>query len=80
MQNHNNLWQLVAKSLCHEATKEENERLNTILEEDPCLKFSLDVLTNFWQSVNEEDAATAKKSLDRHIELMQQRSNFSIKH
>jgi hypothetical protein len=74
MQNNNNLWYLVARNLCKEATEEENEKLNKMLEEDPCLKFSLDVLTNFWQSVNDENAETAKKSLDRHIQRLQRQN------
>jgi hypothetical protein len=70
MNNANNMWQLVARHLSKAETEEEKSKLKKIMEEDPCLQFSLEVLTHFWEDDNNKSAA--KKLLDNHIQQIEQ--------
>ncbi len=67
------MWQLVARHLSNEATEEENSTLKKIMEEDPCLQFSMEVLSNFLEGDNNK--AAEEKSSGSHIQRMQQKEN-----
>ena len=59
------MWQLVARHLSNEATEEETCALKKMMEEDPCLQFSMGVLTQFWESNEDKPAAQKTKDNDR---------------
>lgn len=73
MHDQNNLWQLVARHLSKETTEEENLLLKKIMEEDPYLQFSMEVLTHFWE--NNENGPETKKLLENQVQRLQEKSN-----
>ena len=58
MQDQNYRWQLVAKKLAGEASEEESNQLQAILDDDPYLNVLMIDLSNLWSATNEAELST----------------------
>ncbi|MDF2189612.1 ABC transporter permease [Paraflavitalea sp. CAU 1676] len=65
MQEQDRIWTLICRQLAGEATVHEVEELNRMLQEDPELTFTMDMLLNYWQQRKVEDAEDSVQAFDR---------------
>jgi transmembrane sensor len=66
------VWNLIAKKLTGEATLAEREELELLLRQNPELHYSLQTITDFWESNPSLQRLFADRAYDHHLDRMRQ--------
>jgi transmembrane sensor len=69
--NEERVWYLLSAQLSGEATPEELEELNTLLQQQPGLGLRVDIMRNIWKSRQSREAVPASAShFDKHLQRL----------
>ena len=63
-------WQLVAKMLAGEASKEELAELELLLRSNPDLHYPLQIITGLWRASGPEEQKKAEEAFSKHLDRM----------
>ena len=63
-------WQLVAKMLAGEASKEELAELELLLRGNPDLHYPLQIITGLWRAAGPEEQKKAEEAFSKHLDRM----------
>ncbi|HWK02616.1 MAG TPA: ABC transporter permease [Puia sp.] len=70
MKEQDRLWILIARQLTGEATEEELQELQKLLQETPDISYPMQVLSNLWKPTEPKDAEESENAFTRHHQRM----------
>lgn len=76
------IWRLVARRLANEATEQDLNELQELLQKRPEMTYSLQVVSDIWKSAEEKDIAAAEdaeKAFHRHQQRMKRRELAALR-